>query len=622
MKLRSNNKYRVLLTEVLPNELPIVLDNHAFYVNMQDHEIEAKIRELFFKTDTYTIPFTYRIRKSGGKKSRLMSFMHPYNQLRFVDFYEKYAGRMLYYTGLNSFSLRHPVRIAPCVVEQNKIQSSLDDALSSEVKEYANYFDYKPYSLINKFFEGGDLLRLEQKYTYSLKLDVATCFYSIYSHSITWAIKGIDYAKQHSKDKNFENEFDKLMQHCNYNETNGIVVGPEISRIFAEIILQKIDNNIQESLTKKNLVLREDYEIRRYVDDYFVYAHSQKNLEVIRDVIDVKLEEYHLSINKNKVEYKERPFSANIAVARSESVEYVNRFFEEQFRLEDENKRLPNYLNLLQQFGGKIRDIVYRNSVTYDAVVSHVLSTLLFKIAQRYKEIALSEHIASLTLHIAFYVFLLDMYATTSGKLCKVIYQVLKNIPSEIRGDIETIIRRECKRCFDIYTINQMPDTTNLEIMNLLLVANRVANFEFSPEVLCDIFHLKNSEHKFVLDNFVQLDYFQTCVLLDLVQDKLKYKEIHQMLIKGIKKKYEKFSSMKYAELILLMFDLIACPYIDEQTKKEKVLKKVLAVRSGLTELDEFYKVFAKPQCWFYDWNKDKDIIDFIQRKSFTFPYG
>lgn len=31
-----NNKYRVLLTEVLPYELPLILNNEAFYENMQD----------------------------------------------------------------------------------------------------------------------------------------------------------------------------------------------------------------------------------------------------------------------------------------------------------------------------------------------------------------------------------------------------------------------------------------------------------------------------------------------------------------------------------------------------------------------------------------------------------
>ena len=39
----------------------------------------------------------------------------------------------------------------------------------------------------------------------------------------------------------FENKIDSLMRHTNFGETNGIIVGAEFSRIFAEIILQQID---------------------------------------------------------------------------------------------------------------------------------------------------------------------------------------------------------------------------------------------------------------------------------------------------------------------------------------------------------------------------------------------
>ena len=71
------------------------------------------------------------------------------------------------------------------------------------------------------------------------------------------------------------------MQHTNYNETNGIVVGPEISRIFAEIILQAVDLAILRQLKDKGYTLGRDYEIRRYVDDSYVYTNSRKVLDDI-----------------------------------------------------------------------------------------------------------------------------------------------------------------------------------------------------------------------------------------------------------------------------------------------------------------------------------------------------
>jgi hypothetical protein len=73
-----------------------------------------------------------------------------------------------------------------------------------------------------------------------------------------------NYAKQQlNKTKStFPFKFDQLMQRSNYNETNGIIIGPELSRIFAEIIMQSVDNNIINDLNKEGLVLGE---ITKYI---------------------------------------------------------------------------------------------------------------------------------------------------------------------------------------------------------------------------------------------------------------------------------------------------------------------------------------------------------------------
>lgn len=72
----------------------------------------------------------------------------------------------------------------------------------------------------------------------------------------------------------FGGKFDRLIQNLNYGETNGIVIGPEFSRIFAEIILQKIDKTIYEQLLQLEtpLIHKRDYEIYRYVDDYSFFT--------------------------------------------------------------------------------------------------------------------------------------------------------------------------------------------------------------------------------------------------------------------------------------------------------------------------------------------------------------
>ncbi|EXS67912.1 hypothetical protein BF95_26490 [Sphingobium sp. Ant17] len=58
-------------------------------------------------------------------------------------------------------------------------------------------------------------------------------------------------AKDNTNSTGFANEFDRLMQSMNYNETNGICVGPEISRVFAEIIFSEVDRRILRTLADK-----------------------------------------------------------------------------------------------------------------------------------------------------------------------------------------------------------------------------------------------------------------------------------------------------------------------------------------------------------------------------------
>lgn len=112
-----------------------------------------------------------------------------------------------------------------------------------------------------------------------VKFDLQSCFDSIYTHSISWAINGGAHMYKDlytgSPDESFGECWDKLMQEMNYNETHGIVIGPEFSRIFAEVILQKIDSQVENQLLTEGYIVNKDYECYRYVDDYFLFYNSE-----------------------------------------------------------------------------------------------------------------------------------------------------------------------------------------------------------------------------------------------------------------------------------------------------------------------------------------------------------
>jgi len=126
-------------------------------------------------------------------------------------------------------------------------------------KEYENlrsFFSYKDYGNIHKFYESPVFHQCEKRFDKLLKLDVSKCFDSIYTHSIAWAIHDKEVVKEAlgASKTSFAGKFDSLMQNMNYGETNGILIGPEFSRVFAEMILQAVDRSIEVMLQKNKIM--------------------------------------------------------------------------------------------------------------------------------------------------------------------------------------------------------------------------------------------------------------------------------------------------------------------------------------------------------------------------------
>ena len=352
-------KERVLLSDVLPYELPVIFTNRYFYRYLVSNGIRFDGTELSWKKDidqdalavlnfifspylnkdltilpnnqikfkdkVVSIPFLYKIKHKPHKLRRL-ALIHPVSQMEIVSFYEKYKSLILYYCGQDEFSLRHPERVACYFYYKDRLHHTLlgqkIDKLELFFNEYENlktYFSYKEYSNIYKFYEDYRYQNAEKRFEHLHKFDIQSCFDSIYTHSITWAVSGgKDEYKRHfrGKGKSFGDDWDSIMQRMNYNETNGIVIGPEFSRIFAEIILQYIDKKVKQTLWDAGYKNNEHYSCYRYVDDVFFYYNDTKVLEQAMSTFEHLLHEYKLCISKEKSDDWERPFITPISMSK------------------------------------------------------------------------------------------------------------------------------------------------------------------------------------------------------------------------------------------------------------------------------------------------------------------
>lgn len=91
VRIVKDDYNKILLTELLPYEVPLIFSNDGFYDIVRSGRInkyEEKIKQFGLKS--WSIPFSYDIRKQGGYYSRTLSIIHPFIQLRFIEFYKKY----------------------------------------------------------------------------------------------------------------------------------------------------------------------------------------------------------------------------------------------------------------------------------------------------------------------------------------------------------------------------------------------------------------------------------------------------------------------------------------------------------------------------------------------------
>lgn len=323
------SRWQSLLTETLPYEVPVIFSNDRLFAGligrMADPKVSSAIKRMMDKTTDYTIPYTYSIRKDTEGYTTL-GLIHPALQVRASAFIRDYSQTMIELCSRSEFSIRRPTGITSALSanpiekgEQLKLGIPHVDPSDGEfdVSHISSYFTYARYNLLSKFVDSIEFSKLEMKYASLTTTDISRCFSHIYTHSLTWAAKSKEFSKAEHKRYSFESAFDQLMQKCNYNETNGIVVGPELSRVFAEIILQHVDVSIQRRLSP-DLIHNRDYAVRRYVDDYYIFAHSRETASRIRAVIASELEKFKLFLNEKKTQSFERPFVSSISLARSE----------------------------------------------------------------------------------------------------------------------------------------------------------------------------------------------------------------------------------------------------------------------------------------------------------------
>lgn len=499
-------KYRALLTDTLPYEVPVIFSNDRFHLGLcapladDARKAYEKIARL---STSFTVPYNYSISKDKSRRTTL-SIVHPLAQKAVAEFYLVHSGSMLNYCSGSRFSLRKPTSIASPFGQQMKDESAdgLKVGLVEAVKEdgqpdvshLSSYFVYGKYNLFGKFMDSREFIRLESKFEYYRSADVSKCFYNIYTHSLSWAVKNKEFAKENRLLYSFESEFDKLMQICNYSETNGIVVGPEFSRIFAEIILQDVDNRLERELRDDKLFAGSDYDIRRYVDDYAIFANDKVVLGKIESALKAHLEFYKLFINDKKVIDVSRPFVSTITLARDELGPLLRSLQSKIAEIKDQPLKAFAASKFIRSQAKSIRIIVAKHQISFSNISGWIMSILrraLLQTVALIKDSDLKEiretlcDIVTLILEVAFYICSMDTRVRTTYSICQlilVVHETFVDMPDEQVDTIRHVMMEEISNI--VRTLRQKSardfgSVDNIELFNLLICGAHFIGEEF-----------------------------------------------------------------------------------------------------------------------------------------------
>lgn len=668
-------KERVILSDLLPYELPVTFSNRHFYDFIVENKIEINndkitwkkndailketIKLLFgfnndnieietdeqihFKRDALiTIPFGYKI-SHKEKDFRDLTVIHPKNQLALIEFYEKHKELILFYCNISPFSIRKAHKVAKFTYHKDKthFENLAHDhehkSIEEFEKEYENlkaFFVYKKYSNVYKFYESYIYQRCEKKYNKMFKFDISKCFDSIYSHSISWALLNKDIVKDNIKksNKTFSGRFDTLMQNLNYGETNGIIIGPEFSRIFAEIILQQIDINVLRLLAnqKPSLIYKKDYEIFRYVDDFFVFYNDDRTKEDILQTYRLQLKEYKLYINDSKSVFFEKPIITGLTRAKQQINDLLNnnlsfKVSEKKETEGDEEEKITGQYSLYfssNKLITRFKAIIKETNIEYKDILNYTLACIdrkALRLIETCKKIEdKPKHESKATnaflgmLDFTFFLYSVSPRVNTTIKLCMILSKLTKY--SKIKGHFYSnnrhlIFKKIYDEIFLVLEKNKSSEYTQVETLYLLIALKELGKeYRLDEKVLSKYFHIDIEKKK----GNTNLNYFSIVVLLFYIENKHRYKKLKDILKTYIKKKIEevrKENRSKTTELTLLLFDLLACPYLEIPYKKELLSLYEISdepLQTGIIE---------KRKYWFTKWT-DFDFSKGLEAKK------
>lgn len=648
--IKRSDYNRILITETLPFETPIIFSNDGLYNQIASIGATGKIHKRIVNTlvlgeevpnqikVTSTSPYLYKIRKNS-KEFRRLALLHPLSQWKMKCFYQKYEQLILHYCSRSPASIRSPHKVAGSFYNktpwENLNQYKKGDVALTDldlyVKHTPSYFSYFGYDRLYKFFNSKDYFLLEKHFSVLTTLDVSKCFDSIYTHSLSWAVKSKEFTKDHvGVSSTFAQNFDEVIRYGNHNETNGIPIGPEASRIFAEIIFQEIDRRAIAKLS--NLKFGVDYAFRRYVDDIFIFTRDEKDAQNVYKIYVDVLNSFNLHANQAKSSSICRPFltkkSRLIFELGKDANEFFSKFMEESATGSLQPKRIFSKWKLTRSYIDSIKALCSTSSSDYDEIAPFLISVIterIKKLVNQNLEGCDDEvqnnylRVLEILTDILFFLYSVAPSVGASYKLSTSLILICRFSKKYLPIHSSTIVHRIYTLATHLLQQSEKQETegvdgfVNLEYLNIIIAMRELGEDYLLPSQVLDELLTKDRCHS----------YFTIISYLFYIRDNKQYTEIRKNILRSASIKLRNMSDIFVnSEKAYLFLDLLSCPFISDK-EKSRWLKSFYSLleTSPLNGVDiNSFFATARGSYWHTNWS-DVDLLNSLEKKALKQAY-
>ena len=402
----ERNKLDYILTDLLPVELSGRFSYSPFYEFLMEKEQKkelddiaegikkecAKSEKRIFEHGWGTMPLRYDIQK-GNDSIRKMSLIQPLATLNIYFFMECYQKDILQFFKENHrFSIRYHKMCNDLYYQMRSkkyikyIQKITKKIGKGTISQTGRYFQIYPFESLNAFTSSSSWRMNNYQYQYFAKVDYKSCFDSIYSHAYTWIIDRDVVESGSISNSSLFACIDRVLMNINGKSSNGIVVGPEYSRMIAEILLQQIDKEVYLILLQEGYCWKRDYKIFRYVDDMYIFTNSPEIRTAIVKAYRKVSSVYRLTLNELKYFESNTPVTFNnwIENTRLLADKISNIFISmDEYRFMEGEKclvRSKGYI-LIDRLKDEFISLITEFPEHKRTIVSYLLSTMLNKIS-------------------------------------------------------------------------------------------------------------------------------------------------------------------------------------------------------------------------------------------------